>query len=101
MYKVLICDDEKWVRRGLVSTIDWNALGVSQVLEARNGKEALAIVQSQKPDLIITDIKMPILSGLQMVDALKEDFDAHNVIILPGFRDFELAHQALLLGVRD
>lgn len=101
MYKVLICDDEKWVRRGLVSTIDWNALGVSQVLEARNGKEALAIVQSQKPDLIITDIKMPILSGLQMVDALKEDFDAHNVIILTGFRDFELAQQALLLGVRD
>lgn len=101
MYKVLICDDEKWVRRGLASTIDWKALDIDTVLEARNGKEALTLARQEKPDLIITDIKMPILSGLQMVDALREDFDPHNVIILTGFRDFELAQQALLLGVRD
>lgn len=101
MYKVLICDDEKWVRRGLTGTIDWTALGIDTVLEARNGKEALTIARRERPNLIITDIKMPILSGLQMVEALKEDFDPHNVIILTGFRDFELAQQALLLGVRD
>ena len=64
MYKLLIVDDEKISREGLTECIDWEKYQVRVIGAAQNGKEAMAIITAQHPDLVITDIKMPLRSGL-------------------------------------
>ncbi|KIL38441.1 hypothetical protein SD70_26380 [Gordoniibacillus kamchatkensis] len=99
MYKVIVVDDEPKVRRGLTNLIpkldgDWTVIG-----EAKNGYEALEAVKKELPDLVITDIRMPHMNGLDLLSALKE-YPVH-VVILSGYGYFEYAQTAVRYGAFD
>jgi two-component system response regulator YesN len=99
-YRVLIVDDERMSREGIAESIDWTALGMVLVGTAVNGQQALERIQELQPDVVITDIKMPIVDGLQLIEqGLK--ISSHIIfIVLSGFGEFELATQAMRFGVR-
>lgn len=101
MLKVLVVEDEFYLRRGTVLTIDWAKLNCVVAGEAANGEEGLALARSLQPDIIITDIRMPHMDGLTMVRTLREEGCEAKVIILTAFSDFDYARNALRLGVTD
>lgn len=98
MYKVLIIDDEYIIREGLKLTIDWKGMNCSIAGEAEDGDEGLKMVESQRPDIIFTDIRMPGLNGLEMISAMRKLKHNCKIIILTGHRDFEYAQEAVRLG---
>ncbi|SFS56268.1 response regulator transcription factor [Paenibacillus sp. BC26] len=97
MYKVLITDDEPTIREGLRTLIDWNGLGYEVVDTAANGKDALAKYDRHKPDLMIVDIRMPGMSGLELIDQLRKNEQSVHVLILSGYADFDYAKKAIAL----
>lgn len=98
-YKLLIIDDEYFVVRGLRETIDWGALNIEIVGECGNGREGLEAVHRYRPDLVISDIKMPLMDGIGLAETLrKENFDG-AVIFYSGYGDFEYARKAMECGV--
>lgn len=101
MYKLLVVDDEKWVRQGLSLTIDWMAEGIELIGEAEDGEEALQRIETDSPDIIITDIKMPRMDGLDLIKALRNQQKKVCVIIISGYNDFEYAQKALKYGAYD
>ncbi|MDR1419428.1 MAG: response regulator [Treponema sp.] len=101
MSSLLVCDDEKWIREGIAGAIDWASLGIDTILTARDGLGAVEMVREKKPDIVITDIKMPNFSGLEMIEAVRETVDPRRIIVISGFSDFEYARTALKLGVSD
>lgn len=98
-YKLLIVDDEVEVRRGIINKIDWDKLGFEIVAEGENGKEALELFEKTLPDVLLTDIKMPFMDGLQLTQAVKEKYPTTKVIVMTGFDEFEYAHKAIKLNV--
>ena len=101
MLSVLIVEDEVYVRKGIVLTVDWAKLGCTVVGEATNGEEGLEAAKRLKPDLIITDIKMPKMDGLTMIRHLREEGVESAIVILTAYSDFSYAQQALRLGAAD
>ena len=101
MLKVLVVEDEELIRRGIVLAVDWAALGCVVVGEAANGEEALEAVKRLDPTLIITDLKMPKMDGIEMLRRLREDGCDAFVIILTAYDSFEYAQSALRLGAVD
>lgn len=101
MLKVLIVEDEEMIRQGIILTVDWAALNCAVVGQAANGEEGLEKVKELKPDLIITDIKMPRMDGIQMVTKLREAGNQAKVIILTAYDSFAYAQSALRLGAVD
>lgn len=99
--KLLLVDDEILIRQGLGKLIENNHLNWSIVGEASNGKEALGKVAEAAPDLVLTDIRMPAMDGLELTKRLHEQFPDVTVIILTGYKDFEYAQLALKYGVAD
>lgn len=98
MKKILIVDDEFLVRLGLKTSIDWTKYGYVIAGEANNGKEALEINEKIKADLILTDIKMPIMDGLELIKAVKRINPKVQTIILSHYDEFSYAQEALKLG---
>ena len=98
MIKVLIVDDEMLVRYGLFTTIDWESYGFEIVGDAKNGKVALELVNELQPDIIISDIRMPIMDGLEFICELKNRGIEKEVVILSGYDDFNYAKKALEYG---
>ena len=101
MYKLLVADDERFVRKGIVCETDWKSLGFGEILEASNGREALEMIRSEKPDLIISDIRMPKMSGIEMLKAMREEKNDTPVIFLTAYSEFEYAREALKLYAFD
>ena len=101
MWSVVIVDDDEKVLRGMKKVIPWEELNCQWIGEARNGKEGLELIEKKQPDIIITDIYMPIMNGLEMIEGLKEAGSESKVIILSGYSDFEYARQALRLSIDD
>lgn len=101
MYKLLVADDEMLVRKGIVCETDWKALGFGEILEASNGREALEMIRSEKPDLIISDIRMPKMNGIEMLKAMREENNDAPVIFLTAYSEFEYAREALKLYAFD
>lgn len=101
MYTLLVVDDEKWVRQGLSITIDWLSEGIELIGEAEDGEEALTRIRNESPDIIITDIKMPRMDGLDLMKALTNRPKKAYVIIISGYSDFEYAQKALKYGAYD
>ena len=101
MYTMLIADDEKWTRDRIISYFKWKKINVSIVSEAADGEEALALSKQLKPDIIISDIRMPGLNGLDFLKSLNEEGVNAKVIIISGYGDFEYAQKAIKLGVAD
>ena len=101
MLKVLIVEDEEMIRKGIVLTVDWAALDCVVVGEASNGLEGLEAARRLEPTLIITDLKMPLMDGLEMLRALREEGCGAYVIILTAYDQFDYAQSALRLGAVD
>lgn len=101
MYSVLIVDDEPLITEGLSILIDWNKYGFTDIVTASNGDEALAKTKNKKFNLIITDIRMPGLNGLDLIKALKAKNSSTNMIIISGYSEFSYAKEAIQYGVKD
>ncbi|MBW7456550.1 response regulator, partial [Paenibacillus sepulcri] len=99
MYKVLIADDEPTIREGLRTLIEWELYGYEVVDTAANGQEALRKAAHHSPDLIIADIRMPGMSGLELVEALRKNGSTLHVLILSGYADFDYAKKAISLQI--
>ncbi|MGL4346436.1 MAG: response regulator transcription factor [Cellulosilyticaceae bacterium] len=99
MYKVLLIDDEVFIREGMKAIIPWEELGCQIIGEAQDGEEGVEKILTLKPDIVISDIRMPRKSGLEMIDEIKTLNQNIQIIILTGFREFEYAQQAIRLGV--
>lgn len=98
MLKVLIIEDEEIIRKGLVHTIDWLSMGCIIVGDAGDGVEGLLLIEEHRPNLIITDIKMPGMDGIEILKIASEIYQFHSVI-LTSHREFEYAKQAISLKV--
>lgn len=97
--KVVIADDEVRICQLIQALIDWDSLGMKVVGIAHNGEEACEMVQQTQPDILITDIRMPGCSGLELVKKVKELNSTLEVIIISGYAHFEYAQQAISYGV--
>lgn len=101
MYKVIIADDDFLVRTYLKQMIDWEAHGFTIAGDAKNGKEALRLIEQEKPALIITDICMPVLDGIGLIRELRERKVPGHILVLSGHDDFAYVHEAMKLGIDD
>ncbi len=102
MWKVILVDDEPGVTDGLSIMVDWGLYGFSVVGTAEDGPEALRLIQIENPDLVVTDIKMPEMDGLELVrEAQRLPDHRPKFLIASGHKDFEYAREALVLGVED
>ncbi|WP_332258757.1 response regulator [Paenibacillus sp. J14] len=101
MYKLILADDEEDVREGLLSLIDWEGLGYVVQETAENGKEAVELVEKHAPDVVVTDIQMPFMNGLQLSEWIRERYPATKIIILTGYEEFEYAQKAIRLGIDE
>ena len=99
MYKVLLVEDEEIIRKGLMFAVDWLKAGCVVVGEAMDGEEGLARIEELQPDIVITDVKMPFVDGLQMLERSRgQDYEA---IILSGYDEFAYAKKAISLDVTE
>ena len=101
MYTLIIADDEYELRRALIHTVDWESIGFQVVGEAENGVEAIELVEKLEPDLLLTDIKMPFLTGIELARQVRMVRPAMNIAFLSGYDDFAYAQQALRVGAAE
>ncbi|WP_135546665.1 response regulator transcription factor [Paenibacillus cymbidii] len=101
MYRVLIVDDETSIRKGLGILIDWNDYGFQVAGEAANGLEALRMIQKERYDVLVSDIRMPLMNGLELSQQIYEMGLDTKVILVSGYRDFEYARTAIEFGVAN
>ncbi|MEC0211313.1 response regulator [Paenibacillus ehimensis] len=101
MYKVLIVEDEWLVREGLKHTIDWEDVGCRIMGEASDGETALRLMEEETPDIVLTDIRMPEMDGIQLAKEIASRYPGMKVVFLTGYDEFAYAQQAIKLGAAD
>lgn len=101
MYKLILVDDEQDVREGLLEQIDWQSHGFEVIATAENGREACELVEKHQPDVIVTDIQMPFMDGLQLAEWVRLHAPTAKIIILTGFDEFEYAQRAIKLHIDE
>lgn len=102
MHKVIIVDDEHFVRKGIMALVDWRQIDYTVIGEADNGEDALALILKEEPDVVLSDIRMPIFDGLELIKAVKAQAKTMpKFIIVSGYNDFQYAQRAVRLGVSD
>ena len=99
MIKVFLVEDEFVIREGIKKNIDWEGHGYQFVGEASDGEIAYPLIKKEKPDIVITDIRMPFMNGLELSKLIKKEMPLTEIIILSGFEEFEYAKEAIKLGV--
>ena len=99
MLKVFLTEDESIVREGLRDNIPWEEYGFTFAGEAADGEMALPLIRKIKPDILITDIKMPFMDGLEISRIVSRELPNTKIIIISGYDDFEYARQAIELHV--
>ncbi|MBM6678002.1 response regulator [Faecalicoccus pleomorphus] len=99
MYRVVVIEDEEAIRKGIIMSIDFSALNCILIGEASNGVEGIKLIQEKKPDIVITDVTMPLMSGIEMIEQTLE-FN-YTSIIISGYDEFSYAKKAIKLGVCD
>lgn len=101
LYKIMLVDDEAEVRLSILNRIPWHKLGFEVIADAENGEDALEKMMTAEPDVIITDIQMPFMSGLEFIAKVRENYPDKEIVIFSGYSEFEYAKQAIRLGVRE
>lgn len=101
MIRVLIVDDDKLVRKGLASSMPWKAFGMEIAGEANNGENALKFMESNPIDLLMTDLSMPVMSGIELMRVVRERYPHVQIVVLSLHQDFEYVQEALRLGAID
>lgn len=99
LYKVIFAEDEEPLRKAICQVINWKKLGFKLVCEAGNGQEALEMIRQEMPDVLLTDIYMPLMDGLELAKNIRINNHSMKIVILTGYDKFEYAKQALELGV--
>ncbi len=100
MIGVVIVEDESYIRKGMVMTTPWEEFGCKVIGEAGDGQEGYELIRKLNPDIVITDVNMPVMDGIEMLRKLDGESSA-ACIIVSGYNDFSYAQQAIKLGVRD
>ncbi|NLX65136.1 MAG: response regulator [Clostridiaceae bacterium] len=100
-WKVLIVEDEFRIGLMIKKLIKWDEIGLEFVGLAENGEIALNIIEKEKPDIVVTDIRMPKIGGLELISLAKQKNDNIRFVIITGYKEFEYAHKALRYGVND
>lgn len=98
MYRVIVAEDEDIIRKGLVYSIPWGEMDCCVVAEARNGIEGIEAIRQFLPDIVVADINMPVMDGLEMIRKTYEEYE-YATIILSGYSSFEYAQEAFMYGV--
>ena len=101
LYRIILVDDEEEVRKSMIKKLDWEAAGFQVVGDAENGQEALEMIEQLEPDVLMTDIRMPYMDGLELVRRIRQKYPSMKVLIFSGFDDFEYAQQAITLNVTE
>lgn len=101
MYKIVIVDDDILIRKGIRNVIRWKDLECEICAEASSGEEALKVIEEVKPDIVITDIKMPNMDGIELIDRIKRTIPQCKIVILTAYREFEYAQRAIKIGAFD
>jgi len=101
MYSLMIVDDEEKIRNGLKKYFPWNELGFEVLALAANGEEALSLAKTLSPDVMLLDIKMPVMDGVQLVARMREERMECRIVFLTGYTDYALMRSAIQLGVKD
>lgn len=99
MYTVIVADDEEEIRNGIVRRVEWERVGFQIIGEAQNGADALELVEKLEPDLLITDIRMPFLSGIELARAIREVRPTVQIAFLSGYDDFSYAQKAIQYNI--
>ncbi|MEX1031548.1 MAG: response regulator [Paenibacillaceae bacterium] len=101
MYSVLLVDDEIWSLDGLRMLFDWDKMGFHVIDQVTDSSEAFDIIRSTKPDVVFTDIRMPEISGIELLSMSRQEGIASEFVIISGFAEFEYAQDALRFGAFD
>jgi YesN/AraC family two-component response regulator len=101
LIKLLIVDDEKLLRKGFIHMTDWQGHGYHIIGEAANGEEAMSLIDALRPDIVVTDIKMPGMDGVELIRAIKSSSPQIEVIVLSSYSDFPYVKESLQLGAAD
>lgn len=101
MYKVLLVEDEVLVREAITENIAWNEIELQLLAACKNGKEAIEIIEKEVPDIVITDICMPYVDGMQLSKYIYENYPETKIIIFSGYDEFDYAKQALQYKVEE
>jgi two-component system response regulator YesN len=100
MYKVLVIEDERIIREGLILAIPWLKLECEVIAQASDGEEGLRFIQLCKPDIVICDINMPIINGLEMIKRTINEYN-YKTIIISGYSEFSYAQEAMKYGIQE
>lgn len=100
-YTLLLVDDEEEVVQIIIKKMDWEALGFTVVGYASNGVKALEMVEEYQPDVVMTDIKMPYMDGIELTKRIKERYPETKILVFTGFDEFEYAREAVHIGVEE
>ena len=99
--KVFLVEDEMVIRRGIKNSIDWEKEGYIFCGEASDGELAYPMIIKEKPDILITDIRMPFMDGLELCKLVKKELPNIKILILSGYDEFDYAKEAIRLGVTE
>ena len=101
MVRVFLVEDEMLIREGIKNSIRWEKEGYEFAGEASDGELALPMVLKEKPDILITDIRMPFMTGLELSRLVKQELPGTKIVIISGYDDFEYAKEAIKVGVTE
>ena len=101
MYRILLVDDEALIREAVSENVQWEKYGYELAGSCENGKEALEFIEKTPVDVVLTDICMPYMDGMQLSERLGEEHPSIKIIILSGYDDFDYAKKAIRYGVKE
>lgn len=101
MYRVLIVEDELFVRLGIKMSVEWEALDMEVIADVSNGEQAWEVYVREEPDIILTDLKMPIMDGMELIRRVREKSDRTRIIILSCLEEFALVRESISMDVTD
>ena len=101
MYKVLLVDDEILIREAIRENIHWKEMGFELIADCENGREAMEVIRNNTPDLVLTDICMPYVDGIELARYIHENCPDTRTVIISGYDEFEYAKQAVRYQVME